>query len=266
MQPDQIPIINYHKIENGFDVGITARHPMDFEEDMQLLVDAGFTSITFNEILSGQIPENPVIITFDDGYASVFEKAWPVMNKFGLKGVCFTPLDFIGRCNDWDVQIGNLRFQHLDREQMRYLAGNGFEMGSHCLSHRALTDIELSRAEHEIVTSREKLAEICGHEVTTICYPFGCFNDSIIEMTRRAGYSFGLASLHFRNVSDGERNFALRRYNIYRFDSSRTIRQKLENNYDSYLGWRDWLIQKGARATVLYQKFFKKNNSGGKSA
>ncbi len=253
MQVRQIPILNYHKIEPQSDIGITSRHPDDFARDMSLVQELGYRTITFRDIVEERLPAKPLLLTFDDGYASVAEYALPVMRLKGLKGVVYVPTDFIGRENFWDVQWSNRRYRHLTEHEMQTLLGAGFELGSHGCSHRALTTLLPKEIWRELQESKRRLEEISGQNVFSLCYPFGRFNEQVLAMARESGYRFGLASVHYRRFANGPGNLALPRFNIYRFDGARSVRRKLNMNFRSALAYRDWLFQQGARATVWYQ-------------
>lgn len=255
MQVHQIPILNYHKIERRSDIGITSRHPDDFAGDMELIRTLGYQTVTFGDIIAGRIPDNPLLLTFDDGYASVAEYALPVMRQWGLRGVVYIPTDFIGRENLWDVQWAAKRYRHLNEQEIENLLEAGFELGAHSCSHRALTNLSQEDILRELRESKHRLQELSGRPVVSVCYPFGRFNGQILRMAQESGYRFGLASVRFRLPSNGMSHLALPRFNVYRFDSRRSVRQKLQMDFHSALAYRDWLFQQGARATVWYQKF-----------
>ncbi len=254
MEIYRIPIINYHKVEPQRDVGLTSRRPVDFCNDMRLLANLGYTSLTFRDISILQTwPAKPIIITFDDGYESVYHHALPVMKAYGFKGVVFIPAGYIGRDNDWDVQFGNKRFKHLSLSQLKVLVDDGFEIGSHGISHRPFTALDEERLYQELSESKYILHEITETPVITICYPFGRFNNRIIRAVNACGYRFGLASLHYRKIKSQQALYKLRRFNIYRHDRQASIEKKIGAAYNSPLAWRDWLIQKGGYATSVYQ-------------
>ncbi len=254
--PFHIPIINYHKVTPELDIGITSRHPSQFERDMVALRDEGYQTVTFYDLQASRFPEKPIIITFDDGYYSVLKYALPRMQKVGFKGVVYMPVDFIGQTNHWDVQFFGKVFRHLSADDLRFLRQQGFEIGSHGCSHRSLPDLPEKRAIDEIRRSKQRLEEILQEKIISISYPFGRINPRLLRQVEQAGYLFGLASLYFTSSAEISHLF-LPRFNVYRMDSSRAVLKKAQANFKSALGYRDWLIQKGSLATVLWQKLFK---------
>ncbi|MBD3225142.1 MAG: polysaccharide deacetylase family protein [Caldithrix sp.] len=261
MDINRVPILNYHKIDSRHDIGITTRHPSQFKSDMQQLRDNGYTPVTFKNLAHDEdIPPKPIVITFDDGYQSVYENALPILDAFGFKAVIFVPTFFIGRSNDWDVQFRNTKFEHLNAVQLRYMSHNGFEIGSHAHTHRSLTYLPYIELSIELTRSKQDIEDITGEKVTVICYPFGRFNRTVIQNAQEAGYQLGLGSMYlFKSIPSHEAYMALRRFNVYRFDESHTLMKKVNNPYGSIYSVRNWLIQKGGLATVFYQRYFKKD-------
>jgi len=235
------------------DIGITSRHPQKFEKDMKLLFDMGFTAVTFKDILNGNdMPVKPVIITFDDGCSSVFQYAFPVMQKYGFKGTIFMLSDYVGRFNDWDVQFGGRKFKHLSVQELRELQEYGFETASHGKSHQPLSAGNIN-TEREISESKASLENLLGSEVISFCYPFGRFDDFTVNAVISAGYKFAVASIYYEKPGVHEL-FLLRRFNIYAYDSKAAFIKKLNMNFHSPLAYRDFIYQLGGRATIIYQK------------
>lgn len=249
----KIAILNYHKIDPQGDIGITSRSPARFEADLSTLHNHGYQTVTFKDIYANrELPPKPVIITFDDGYASVYEYALPLMENFGYKGVVFMPAAYMGRYNDWDVQFGAKKFLHLSREELISLAKKGFEIAAHGMQHRALTLKQVNLID-EIETSKEFLQEIINRQIITFCYPFGRFNEAVMQKVKNAGYHFGVASIHYRRIPAEMEQYAIRRFNVYAIDSQKILLNKLNMDFNSVLACRDYLFQLGGRATVLYQ-------------
>ncbi len=254
----QIPIINYHKIEKNFDIGITARTPEQFEDDMYFLHKHNFQTVTFRELLKEKkfLP-NMVIITFDDAYRSFYTTAYPVLKKYNFLAVVYVPFNYLGRWNDWDVQYYGKRFKHIAKEEALEIYKGGMEIGSHSLSHRMLTALDKKEAEKEIYGSKEALEELLNDQIISISYPFSRFNDDILTLTHKAGYTFGVASLYFKGIQQKYQSLCLKRFNIYRIDGKKSFRKKTEKKNVRLLTFRDWLIQKGGLATNLHQILIK---------
>jgi len=250
-----IPIINYHKIEAQNDIGVTTRHPDRFIQDMTYLAQNKFTTITFRDLAQNNpLPQNPIIITFDDGYTSVFETASPILKEQNFRAVVFIPVHYMGKNNDWDIQLGSKKYRHMSAEQIEQMSAEGFEIASHGLQHIPFTNLDSQALSEELSQSKLRLENLCKTNVVSICYPFGRFDQPIIQAVKDAGYQYGIASLYHNKLNEQDRRWALSRFNIYRFDTDKDFRRKITANYHSFIGYRDWLIQLGGRATPIYQK------------
>lgn len=111
---DRITVLAYHRVidggpEFGFDEGLRSATPDDFARQMEW-VASRFTVVSldeFREIVSGmrRCPRNPLLITFDDGYADNVEHALPVLVRLGLPAVVFVATDAIDQrgIHWWDA-------------------------------------------------------------------------------------------------------------------------------------------------------------------
>ena len=89
-----VPILLYQHIGDGSGE-IPTVTPSRFEEQMKALYDAGYTAVSLGDICDyvskgRDLPENPVVITFDGGYMSTYTDAFPILQRFGFKAVIFT--------------------------------------------------------------------------------------------------------------------------------------------------------------------------------
>ena len=89
----EVPVLLYHHFtdEPSSDMEVT---PATFESHMAALAEAGFNAVTtkdmYDYVYRGlELPENPVLITIDDGYRSNYEIAWPILEKTGMKATIF---------------------------------------------------------------------------------------------------------------------------------------------------------------------------------
>ena len=254
MIPKNLLIINYHKIETKSDIGITTRHPNDFKNDLLELRNQGFQSINFNHLLyEKNIPDKPVIISFDDAYLSFYEHALEILLNNAMTAVVFVPVNFIGKYNDWDVQFFNKKYRHLSAEQLKEIAEKNIEIGSHTLNHKYLNDLSEADLDRELGGSKELLKEIIKTSVNTLSYPFGQFNNRVIKATAKY-YDFGvqlLPSLFKKNINH---KLTLERVNVYRTDSRKAFSRKLNYHNNPGIIAKNRLIQKGAWATILLNK------------
>ena len=181
--PDAIvvPILLYHRIAES---PINSQYyvpPDRFEEQMKLLHDWEYTVIPLKLLVKAikkgaDLPPRPIIITFDDGDISVYERAFPIMQKYGLTGVVYIVGNYMGTEG------------YMTADQIKELMAAGWEVGSHGRSHRDLRKLEPVIQQVEIVEARKKLQEATGASVDTFAYPFGFMTDTAGSFVHAAGY------------------------------------------------------------------------------
>lgn len=88
-----VPILMYHDVSYKKNNDMTVS-PERFEEHIKALSEAGYVALSFNDLYAyvmynANLPEKCVLITFDDGYLSNYEYAYPILEKYGMKGTAF---------------------------------------------------------------------------------------------------------------------------------------------------------------------------------
>ena len=83
-----VPVLNYHQVNNKFNTVLTMK-PANFDEQMKYLHDNDYHSITLEQfdaymLGEGDLPDRPVLITFDDGYVDNYENAYPILKKYHM--------------------------------------------------------------------------------------------------------------------------------------------------------------------------------------
>jgi peptidoglycan/xylan/chitin deacetylase (PgdA/CDA1 family) len=177
-----VPILLYHHIESPRYSSEYYMPVEKFEEQMHLLHDWGYTTITLDLLLKAihegaDLPARPLLLTFDDGQPSVYDAAFPIMQKYGFTGIIY----LVGSYLDAPT--------FMTTEQAKELAQAGWEIGSHSMSHKDLTTLDPDQLMYEIFKSREVLSEKIGAPVNSFAYPFGFSNDYAFSLVHNAGYT-----------------------------------------------------------------------------
>ena len=181
-----VPIILYHRIDIS---PINSQYyvaPSKFEEEMKLLHDWGYQTITTELLIKAitegtDLPPRPLVITFDDGHLNNYTTAFPIMQKYGFTGVVYIVSNYMGAD------------QFMNADQIKEMAAAGWEVGSHSVSHSNLIVLEPGRQRYEVVESRRILEKALGVPVLTIAYPFGISNSGVIDYAHFAGYIGGMS-------------------------------------------------------------------------
>ena len=248
---EYFPVLAYHKISTQKEFGLTTVSPQIFEKHLSILLNHQFTPITFQTLHNGgSLPEKPVIITFDDGYESVYLHAYPIMQKYSIPGVVYLLTDFIGLENTWEAFKIQRGFRHLDKEQILALAASGWEIGSHGLDHKYSRFLSSDRILRTMTQSRSVLENITGQKIISYCFPYGRSRKREQDISVKAGYKFAVG-----NIKAGYNNHAnlqhIGRRSIYSIDSDILFKKKLAKPHLlSTSIWLEALIRLGAYAGI----------------
>lgn len=148
-----------------------------------------------------------VSITFDDSWTSQYTNALPILENNSLKGTFyFTTEPVIG---GWEG--------FMTPSQVRTIANKGHEAGDHTVSHANLTTLSAAQIDYEVRNSKAYLEQLTGKSVTTIAYPYGAVNTSVIERVQAAGYRGGRSA-----IDDGLNGSVVDPYNLSAFAPENT--------------------------------------------
>lgn len=163
---------------------------------MKWLYDNGYQTITVTALADlmrygGEIPQRPVVITFDDGNLDVFDYAYPIMKKYGLVGTFYIVENYIDSSD------------MISTDQVKELIQNGWEIGLHSRSHAHLTAEGVDLAD-EIRLAKLDMEEKLGVAINSFAYPFGEINADVIRLTISYGFTsavgLGVATSHSMNT------------------------------------------------------------------
>lgn len=183
---ESIPILMYHSISINPSTTLSVP-PKVFYKQMEHLKNSGYHMITFKDLMSWktnqQLPDKPILITFDDGYLDNYTVAYPILKKLQMKATIFATSDFIGSPN------------HLNWSQTNEMERSGLiEIGVHTRHHVDLTQSNPLQLEDEISGAKKSLENKLGHPLISFAYPSGKFNQNVIEVVKRAGFEFAVTT------------------------------------------------------------------------
>jgi len=206
-QTAQTIIFCYHRLVDKIHTPWTEITPAAFEAQMKELKDRGITVIPMQDLLAWKrgeknIPPRCAVITFDDGWKSQYEVAWPIMKKYGYPFTMFLYTE--------GVAGGSLGGgQAITWEQLADMRDNGVDIEAHTATHQDLreghtitlaspggkkTRTKLTGAQYEqwmqneVVGSKQLLEQRLGIKINCFAVPFGNYNEHVKEIARNAGY------------------------------------------------------------------------------
>ena len=191
------PVLCYHRIGGPLELGVTRVGRSVFTRQMTALARAGWQTLSLDDFRRAtRDTRRTFLLTFDDGYASLAEYAYPVLKDLGFTATTFLITDYIGRTNTWDVRYTWNRLAHLNWSQIEVWRARGFEFASHGATHRRLTWLDDESVDAELRRSRELLVARLGDDAgRALAYPFGAVDGRIMRIARQTGYELGFGGV-----------------------------------------------------------------------
>jgi peptidoglycan/xylan/chitin deacetylase (PgdA/CDA1 family) len=167
-----------------------------FAGQMHYLRLAGYEVLSLREaremLFEGRpVRRRSVVLTFDDGCDNFREYAWPILKRYGYPATVFVMPDMLGGRASWmrpPYDQGRL----MTAGDLAAMQAEGLNIGSHTLTHCRLAECSLEQMNDEIVGSRHKLEDRFQTKVEDLCYPYGSYNQKVVEAAQEAGYRTGL--------------------------------------------------------------------------
>lgn len=202
-----VPVLNYHKVD-------VLNHPLsispqEFEEQMEYLYKEQYNAISPDQLMAylkygKQLPDKPIMITFDDGYLDNYTNAYPIMKKYGFTATIFIVTNLVDndpRFITWD--------------QVREMQKNGIVFGSHTVNHKSLTSLTKEQIMDELTQSRDEITRQLGKPPKYFAYPTGTYNSGIEDMVRAVGYKAAF-TIQYGQVGADSDLYALERIPIFK--------------------------------------------------
>jgi peptidoglycan/xylan/chitin deacetylase (PgdA/CDA1 family) len=189
-----VPVLVYHRFAETCESSLCMPNSI-FDQQMRYLKENGYRVISLGTLLDfleyrQAMPKRSVAITIDDGYGSAYDIAYPILKRYGFTATLFIYTDFVGGGRiaiTWD--------------QLREMKSEGFEVGSHTLSHCDLAkkkegedDQEyLARIKKELLVSKQIIDKELGQDTMYLAFPYGTYNQRVLGICDQVGYKTGFS-------------------------------------------------------------------------
>ena len=185
-------ILGYHGVaetRRRDDLSMLLVAPERFRAQLELLRSAGFRFVTMAELARAGAGSRPApglaAITFDDGMRNNHDVALPILQELGIPATVYVTIGYIGGTSPWIAAGGDGAM--MTPVQLRVLAGAGWELGAHTMTHPDMSTLDYDACLKEIRESRKALEEISGAPVETFAYPFGSYGPAALAAARDSG-------------------------------------------------------------------------------
>jgi peptidoglycan/xylan/chitin deacetylase (PgdA/CDA1 family) len=194
----RVPVLMYHAVS---DEPVPATRtlsvrPRALAEQLGLLRAGGFTPLTLTGLAQtlrdgGTLPERPVVLTFDDGYADFHREALPLLAAHGFPATVFLTTGWVADAGAYAA--GDPLDRMLTWSQVDEVHSAGIEVAAHSHSHPQLDQLAAGPLERELRTSKSLLEDRLGREVPTLAYPYGYSSARVRDAVAAAGYRHAAA-------------------------------------------------------------------------
>lgn len=212
-----VPILMYHHIAEETDGNSMIITPSDFESHIKTLTENGYTAVTLSDLRayvkgSGTLPEKPVVITFDDGYESNYDYAYPILQKYGASATIFTIGSSVGKSTYKDT--GEPIIPHFGEKEILEMISSGvISVQSHTYDMHQSRKFEgddaremmiqldneseneyIAAIREDTTVSKSSLESLTGETPYALAYPQGYHNDITASVLKEEGIEVTLST------------------------------------------------------------------------
>lgn len=183
-----LPILTFHSLDNRSSA--ISFSPQAFRRGLSKLREAGHRTLTLSEAAElirreEPFPDDVLVITFDDGYESVYREAFPVLQELEFSATIFIT---VGRRRPASADDRLPRLE--DRSMLSWREADemrrcGIEIGAHTLTHPDLTRLSPEAVEAEVYESKQIIEDTLGAAVSCFAYPFGRYDKRSRDVVAR---------------------------------------------------------------------------------
>jgi peptidoglycan/xylan/chitin deacetylase (PgdA/CDA1 family) len=220
----------YHQVKNS-GLGKDVISPYEFESDLKYLSENKYTTITMTELIDYvyqdiELPPNPIILTFDDGYLTTYKTVFPLLKKYDMKIV----LSIVGKSVDDFSRVNdtNISYAHVTWDEVKEMKESGLveiqnhtynlhkicngRYGCYPKANETLSHYEQLLTE-DTLTLQEKINTTIGVAPNTLTYPYGKYSDETDKIVRNKGFKATLTASYGLNLinKDPDRLYGLKR-------------------------------------------------------
>jgi peptidoglycan/xylan/chitin deacetylase (PgdA/CDA1 family) len=235
----RLPILMFHDISDQ-------RKPISFpaavfQRSMGRLHSNGFRTLTLLEMVAclqagALFPDRSFAITFDDGYRTVYDQAFPVLQRYGMTATVFVTPGVTKPANSAERLPALEGRTMLSWQEIREMQDAGMDIGAHTCTHPRLTQLPMERIAAEMLGSKTIIREMLGRPVACFAYPFGRYDARIRDLAAQHFCCALSDKLGF--VTADSDPFALERVDAHFLRTDRTSALMVSEWFPWYVGAR----------------------------
>jgi peptidoglycan/xylan/chitin deacetylase (PgdA/CDA1 family) len=255
-----VPILMYHEIAPPSQTSSRlAVSPEAFSAQLAHLHDEGYQTVTAFELANvlasgtGDLPERPVVLTFDDGFADFHSEAMERLDRYGFTATLFVTTGWVR-----DAKGGSDRRAPgcmLSWGQIEEAVSAGIEVAAHSHLHPELDQLPPELMRDDLATGKAVLEDTLGIPANGLAYPFGYFDARVRDVAEELGHRYSCAVAN--TMMDSESDLlALPRLTVRRSTTMPVFRQLVRGDNLSRIFIKDraltvgWSLVRRSRAAL----------------
>lgn len=183
--PGWVTVLEYHAVQDSTAHDLYIVSPENFAQQMQNLAQSNRPVLTvkqlYEALLRNDVPKGTIVITFDDGYQSVYQNAFPIMHRFRLPGTAF----IIGI----DTYVPTVGLKHMTLDELRRLSQAGWDIESHSFDLHPPNPVNAANApifvlQHDLQTENLLLLQAGNPHPVAFAYPGDFVSSSELNVVK----------------------------------------------------------------------------------
>ena len=232
----RLPILTFHALDGL--PSVTSFPPNLFRLGLKKLRENGYRTISLLDAanclrMKKSFPEKSFVVNFDDGYETVYQAAFPILQDYGMSATIFITVGENGSRQD-EERLPSLEGRSmLNWREIKEMRRWGIEFGAHTLTHPDLTRLPRNRMEMEICDSKKIIENNLSTPISCFAYPYGRYNDSVRELVKQ----------HFLCASSDKLGFITPSSDLYALERIDAYYLRTDMLFSLILtGWFSWYI------------------------
>ncbi len=183
-----LPILTFHSLDDG--TSIISFAPRAFRRGMAKICERQYQTLRLLEAVdyinrNEPFPERSCVITFDDGYKTVYDEAFPILQHYGIKATVFLTVGERGKMKSTGRLPPLNGRSMLNWHEINEMRRWGIDFGAHTLTHPDLTCLSPDQIEAEICESKKIIEDALGTHVACFAYPYGRYDNRSYKVVRQ---------------------------------------------------------------------------------
>jgi peptidoglycan/xylan/chitin deacetylase (PgdA/CDA1 family) len=231
-----LPVLTFHALDDR--PSVISFAPRVFRRGMARLHAHGYRTLSLLDAVDclrrrTPFPDRSFVVTFDDGYQSVYDEAFPVLQRYAMSATVFLTVGAKGTALPGDRLPALEGRSMLSWREIREMQHGGIDFGAHTCTHPDLTHLPSDQIEAEVCESKAIIEDALSAPVACFAYPYGRYDPRSRDIVQQ---HFACASSDTLGlITTGSDPYALERVDAYYLRTDRLFTAMLTQLFPWYI-------------------------------